>query len=688
MVNALLEEGIRAHDQGDRPEAAVLYRQVLERKPGNSDAIYLLGVIDYQEGRLDAARKAIHRAIRISPKVPYYYYYLGLVEKETGNLDLAVRYWKKGVKLNGKLAPFYEELAKASLEHDDAEGALAWTRRGRRIAPDNLKLMNYKAIALYETGAYDAARDLYGKIIKEEWEYPEVWNNLGNCHYVEERWSEATDAYRQAIAIEPQFAEAWSNLGDALRRQNRLAEGMAALERATAIDPACSNAWHNRGTILQIRGEMRGAERAYLRALELDPANPILFSNYLFSTLYREEVSADEIYARHRAYGERIEAAFEPARRPRTPPFPGDGRKLRIGLVSADFKWHSVGYFLAPFLEHYDRSRFEITAYSGVRKPDSRTEVFRECVDRWRAVHGLSDEAMASCILRDRIDVLVDLSGHTESNRLPVFARQPAPVQVSWLGYPASTGLTRIHYRLTDSITEPPESAVFSSEALYPLEDGFHCFRPHPCCPVPSAPPFERNGYITFGSYNYLAKVTPGVIATWADILDALPDALLVLKSHILEDETVRDRYRRSFRDQGADLKRVRFEGFRPSVEAHLASYGEIDIALDPFPYNGTTTSCEAMWMGVPVVVLAGARHAARVGMSLVTRAGHPEWVAFDRAAYVAIATTLAADRERLGHLRKTLRDEMAGSPLRDETGFTRKLESAFQAIFMESHDA
>lgn len=296
---------------------------------------------------------------------------------------------------------------------------------------------------------------------------------------------------------------------------------------------------------------------------------------------------------------------------------------------------------------------------------------------------------MVEQIRKDRIDILVDLSGHTELNRLPVFANKPAPVQVSWLGYPGTTGVDAIDYRLVDAITEPPEGfSEFSSETLYPLPDGFHCYTPRDGTPEPADPPSMAKGTLTFGSFNYLGKVTGEVVATWAEILKAVPGSRILLKSHILDDRSVRDHIYDRFAAAGIPRERILARGFTETVLEHLGVYSEVDLALDPFPYNGTTTTCEALWMGVPVITLQGERHAARVGASLLSQVGRPEWIANDRGSYVERAVTLATDPEALLQARRTLRPAMAACPLRDEVGFTRKLTTAFRDMWERHLDA
>lgn len=680
MVHDLLAEGIRAHDQGDRQTATRCYRRILEKRPRHSDAIYLLGVVDFQEGRWEKARTEIRRAVQINPRVPFYYYYLGLAEKALGRKEQGLECFRKGLRLNRELAPLQEETAKVLLELGQPEEALEHSQEVTRIAPDNLAGLNLRGMALLDLRRTEEAREVFLQLVQMKWEYPEAWNNLGNCYHALEQWEPAVDAYRQALRLVPAFPEAWSNLAEGLRRLNRLDEAMAATERALELDPQHVEALVNQGTILQIRGEMARSEGAYRRALELQPDRSLVFSNWLFSTLYREDLSAEEVAARHREYGRRFgregvewNGKIEPR----------EGRPLRVGLVSADFKWHSVSYFLEGFLRHHDRGRLQLTAYSGVRKEDGRTEEFRHLTQYWREAGPWSDDRLAEQIRQDRIDILIDLSGHTEANRLPVFAQRPAPVQVSWLGYPHSTGLPGMDFRLSDAWTEP--EGIYdgmSSESIYRLPQGFHCFTPHPRCPEPEPGPAERGGAVTFGSYNYVGKVSRAVVACWAELLRRVPESRLVLKSHTLGDATLRGRFERFFREEGIEPGRVDLQGFRGRVEEHLASYAQIDVALDPFPYNGTTTTCEALWMGVPVVALAGDRHAGRVGQSLLHQVGHPEWVGADPENYLQIAAGLARDPAALAGWRRSLRKEMAASSLRDEKGFCRKLEWALEAMW------
>lgn len=360
-------------------------------------------------------------------------------------------------------------------------------------------------------------------------------------------------------------------------------------------------------------------------------------------------------------------------------------RRLRIGYVSADFRMHSVGYFLSAIFLNHDAASVETFCYSGCTDEDEQTGFFRSHAAHWRSTTGLDDSEFAAQIRTDAIDILVDLSGHTYGHRLEVFARKPAPLQVTWLGYPDTTGLSAIDYRLTDPIVDPPGAAdSASSERLFRLPDGFHCYTAPVAAPDVSRLPAERNGFVTFGSFNNLAKVNHQVLDAWAGVLKEVAGSHLILKSTRLLDPEMRRRVLRLLEHRGIASDRVRLIGKLPTAADHLAVYGEVDIALDTFPYNGATTTCEALWMGVPVVTLAGDRHAGRVGASMLSQVGLQDLVTERSQDYIATAARLAADLSALAVLRTGLRGRLAASPLCDGPRFTRQLEAAFRTMWRE----
>jgi protein O-GlcNAc transferase len=357
-------------------------------------------------------------------------------------------------------------------------------------------------------------------------------------------------------------------------------------------------------------------------------------------------------------------------------------RRLRIGYVSSDLNAHPVGKFVLPLLAHHDTSQLEIFAYAQVRMEDEVTHRLRACTNSWRNITGLSDIQAADLIHRDEIDILVDLAGHTAGHRLLVFACKPAPVQVSYLGYPATTGLRTMDYRLTDSLADPPGmTETYFTEHLIRLPSTAWCYQAPVDMPIIHALPAARNGYITFGSLNNFTKVNVVHANRWAQILHRVPDSRLLLKAVALNSQSARQRMVQMMSASGIAPDRLELRGSVPIAE-HLAFYNRIDIALDTYPYHGTTTTCEALWMGVPVVTLAGPSHVSRVGVSLLSAVGLSQLIAFDSEQYIQIAVELAGDRNRLFHLQDSLRSGLQQSPLMDVTTFARAVETAYRDMW------
>ena len=396
--------------------------------------------------------------------------------------------------------------------------------------------------------------------------------------------------------------------------------------------------------------------------------------------LYLPEQNPDEILAEHRRWAQ--VHANVPGGVPRYANSRDPARRLRVGYVSADFRSHAVGFFFEPLLANHDRNVVEAVCYSGVARPDATTERLRSMASQWRDIGGLSTEQVASMIRADGIDILVDLAGHTSGTRLKVFAHKPAPVQVTYLGYPTTTGLPVMDYRFTDELADPEGEDVYYTEKLLRLPGAFLCYRPLDNCPPVSPLPAMEKGYVTFGSFNNLSKISPSVISLWVKLLQEVPGSRLFVKNPSLTDTATRERYYGLLEKQGATRDRVELQGRTATQAEHLALYSRLDIALDTFPYNGTTTTCEAIWMGVPVITLAGQRHAGRVGVSILSNAGFGEWIARTPEQYITLAAGLAADVKKLAALRANLRQRMSDSPLCDGQVFARKVETAYREIW------
>jgi len=497
--------------------------------------------------------------------------------------------------------------------------------------------------------------------------------------FTQGRLEEAVAACRQGLVIAPTQSALHNNLALALRRLGRTSEAIDAFETAIAHDGRNVEAMSNLADTLRGAGRMSEALALYRRALAVAPGHVDVRANFLMTLQYATDVAPREITEEHRRWGELFANTprHDHGARARD-----EGKRLRVGYLSPDFRAHSVAWFLDGILRGHDAQEVEVFGYADVARPDGTTARFATQVHAWRNVHALDDVTLAARIAEDEIDVLVELAGHTERSRLGVMARRPAPVQVTYLGYPCTTGLAAIDYRIVDALTDPPGSEALSTETLVRPAPGFLVYAPPWDAPEVAPLPAARAGVVTFGSFNATSKLNDDVLATWAALLARVPDSRLLLKGLPFADDAVCARFRNSFATRGIAPERVLLRPFAQGREAHLATYGEIDVALDTFPYNGTTTTCEALWMGVPVVTLAGAAHAGRVGLSLLTQVGRTAWIADTRDAYVEIAAALAAARGALGTERATLRETVRASGLTDGPGFTRALERFYRAAW------
>jgi predicted O-linked N-acetylglucosamine transferase (SPINDLY family) len=551
-----------------------------------------------------------------------------------------------------------------------------------RIYRDILQQQPDEPIALHllgrlamRVGQMPAAEQLLRRSITVDPTVAQRHNDHGVALHSLGRLDEAIEALQAALAIKPDLVETLSNLSAGMNARGQFSSAIELARRATEIDPAYSDAFNNLGNALNWNGHPEQAVDAYRKAVELAPAAAQWHSNLLMVMHYLPEVDPPAMFAAHQAFGQK----FASKTRQKHPNRRDKNRRLRIGYVSPDFRQHSVGYFIDAAIEKFDRNAFEVVCYSDVAQPDAMTRRMQSRASAWRAIRGLSHEAVEQLIRRDQIDILIDLAGHSGTNRLPVFAHKPAPVQVTYLGYPDTTGLSAIDHRITDSRADPPDGDAdqFNVEELHRLDPCAWCFRPHE--PYPPLPPPRGDDHpITFGTFSAISKINDALIAIWGEILRELPHARFCIKAGALAQPEVADRIRAKFQSHGIAPERLDLLGQHLDATKHLSMYDRLDIALDTFPYHGTTTTCEAMWMGVPVVTLAGQTHAGRVGVSLLGILGLDDLIAPNRQAYVRIAIELARDPQRLASLRQSLRPRMLTSPLMNGYDFVRRLESAY----------
>jgi protein O-GlcNAc transferase len=563
------------------------------------------------------------------------------------------------------------------------EAAECYTRALRRT-PDDANVQSNIGCLFIDLGRFGEAVTHLRKAITSRPDYAEAHFNLGNALRREGKADAAFSAYQEAIRLKPEFPEALCNLGDLLKERAALTAAVDHFDAACRMRPDFLEALNNLGETLKDQGEIEKAIAAYQRALTVQPSNAVVYSNLLLALNYTPAISAEALFRAHRAWDAQCAAQYFPP----SVHYPLDlspNRRLRVGYISPDFCTHSVSFFAEPLLQAHDRQTVEVFCYPNLKSEDATTRRLQALADHWQPIQTLDDATVAELIGRDRIDILVDLAGHTKDNRLLVFARKPAPIQVTWLGYPNTTGMRAMDYRLSDGIADPDDgSGNGCTEAIVRLPQGFLCYRPLDSASPVAPTPAIHLGHVTFGSFNNTSKITRDVVRTWAAILRRVPTARLLLKSKQLGDGPTAERYRQMFVDHGIATERLDLLGRLEPAQDHLDAYGRLDIALDPFPYNGTTTTCEALWMGVPVITLRGSSHVARVGASLLTHCGLTDLIAETETDYIERATALAADLAALTALRAGMRTRLAASPLTDHHRFAGAVENVYRHLWQD----
>ena len=576
--------------------------------------------------------------------------------------------------------PSVDRAFAAALEHHRA-GRLVEAERGYRAIlnrqPAHADSLNLLGVIALQTGNADAALALVQRAVALRPDAPVCRNNLGQVLERLGRDDEAGRCYEGAIERDPQYAEAHNNLGLIRQRQDRLEEAEALYRKAIELDPKYGEPHANLGNLLKDRGELDAAIASHRRAALLRPDLAALGSNLLLTLHYHPASSPLDLAREHRAWAERHVAPLAAARRPHANA-PEPDRRLRVGYVSPDFREHPVARFILPLFREHDRREVEIFGYSDVTTPDAVTASIREHVGRWRDVAALTDDRLADLVRADGIDVLVDLAAHSGHNRLLTFARKPAPVQITYLAYCSTTGVDAIDYRVTDRFLDPPEEPCHYSETSLHLSRCYWCYSAPPL-PDSRRPVIERRaGPPTFGCLNNFAKVTDVTLALWARLLRRVPEADLLVYART---DAHRERVRRALRAAHIDESRADFVGRQPLAD-YLDTYRRIDVALDPFPYGGGTTTCDALWMGVPVITLAGRTAVSRAGSTLLSHVGLERLVARDEEQYVELAAALIGDAASLAMSRSEVRGRLETSPVMDAPGFARDLEAAFRAAW------
>jgi protein O-GlcNAc transferase len=547
--------------------------------------------------------------------------------------------------------------------------------------PDAFEPRYFLGYTLFRRKNFGAADALLEQAIERSPSSHDAQYMLGRVRIEQREFEEAIVALRRATELAPSWAPAWLSLADALAALGRLDAAEDHYLYALRLAPELAQIHYDYANLLLQLGRVDEAIAHYRTALELKPGFKGAETNFIYALNFTDAWSPDDVFRAHRAWAERYAEPITSAARPHTR-ITRTNQRLRVGYVSANFRDHAVTWFFEPVLRHHDATGFAVYCYSDVRVPDARTERLRRYPCIWRDTAKLDDEELAQLVRDDRVDILVDLTGHTQGDRLPAFARCPAPLQITWNGYVNTTGMSAIDYRITDVYADPPgKTEHFHTERLLRMPEIFEPFEiPADDLPVGPLPALER-GYVTFGSFNTAAKITPRMLALWSSILYDLPSARLLMIA--MPEGRTHERIRATFAQHGIDAGRIEIRG-RLSHSAFMAAHREVDIALDTFPFNGCTTTSHALWMGVPVVTLAGRTHVTRVGFSMVSNVGLARLAATTGEQYVSIATDLARNLSQLEHVRATLRARMQSSPNMDGARFTRFLENAYRRIWAD----
>lgn len=639
---------LRHHQAGELPAAEQIYRQILEVDPNHAEALHLLGIVAYQDGRHEVAVECFGRALTVEPHN----------------------------------AVFHNSLGTAYLALGKPSEAAANSRRALEIKPDYAEAHYNLANALKRQGKLGEAVAHYRRALAVQPDYAEAHNNLGNTLADQGNPSDAVACYRRALEIKPDYAEAHNNLGISLADQGKLDEAIASYQRALQISPDDAETHNNLGHVHKRQGNLEGATACYQRALQIRPDSAEVHGNLLLVEHYRSGVTPARLADAHAEWDRRHAASLKGCRQPfgntREP-----DRPLRLGFVSSDLRRHPVAYFFVRCLEALRSERCETVCYSGAARKDDLTERIAAAAGTWRDVRGLPDEALAAQIRRDGIDVLFDLAGHTAGNRLLVFARKAAPVQVTWIGYAGTTGLPAIDYLFADRFHVPEGAEVHYPERVVRLPGIRFCYDPPDEAPPVGPLPALGAGHVTFGSFNNPAKITPEVVASWAEILRRVPNARLILKYRGLDDRGTSRRYLQMFADHKVAPAQIELRGWSAYAQM-LAEYHEIDLALDPFPFCGAATSAEALWMGTPVVTCPLETFSSRQTLAILSSVGLTETVASDLSHYVDLAVGLARDLPHLANLRATLRNRLAISPLCDGPRFAAAFMEAVRGVWQE----
>ncbi len=676
-VDALLNRGIVLRELNRPEEALASLDRALALEPGRIEAQLTRSAVLLDLKQPEAALAGCDLALAQRPDLPEALLIRGDAQMDLRRPQEALADYGRGLALRPEHPELVLNQGNALLALGRTEEAQASYERALALRPNSADALYNLGLARFRLGRPEEALAWYDRALEFSPEDAKVWVNRAAALQLLKRYDEALVSVERGLSLRPGHAEAMLNRGTTLLALQRPSEALECFEQVLAVDPGQADASLNRGAALHALGRHREAMDSYARALALGPERSGIHSNIIFVLDFIPEISFSEHQRERHEYGQSMAAI------PTGVPHGNDrdpSRPLVLGYVSGDFKHHSAAGCFRPVLRRHDRSQFRIVCYSGVGDEDDWTQEFRQLADAWRPISGVDDTVLDEQIRADRVDILIDLSGHTRGNRMPLFARKPAPIQVTGWGHSGGTGLRTMDYQFADPVFIPDSARPLFAETCWDL----------PCCITFEAPewapalgplPASANGFVTFGSLNRLTKVSPAALALWARILTAVPGARLLVKDFLLDDAPLRRQILDIMAGHGVDPERIILRG-STSHQAHLAAYNEVDIALDTFPASGGVTTWEALWMGAPVVAALGHSPGSRVSAAILHALGLDRWVEDREPDYFARAVRLATDLDGLDRFRAGIRSTILASAAGDPGRYTRAVEAAYRAMW------
>ena len=643
-VETDLEKALAHHRAGHLAEAQAIYDRLLDGSPDDPELLHLRGTLAHQLGHSDDGIVLLQRAVGLQPGDHQVLSNLGVMLRAMGRLDEAVSAFR---------------------------AALA-------VEPENVWALNNLGNALRAQGDLAAAEKAYREAIRLNPDYAGAFANLGTVLLDGGRAAEAISLLHKAVSLDPQSGDAHASLGCAYLLEHRPADAENAFNQSLEARPGDTRTLHHLGIAQRKQGRAAEAVQTLRRVVSAMPAAANAHSDLIMALHYLPGLEAADLHAEYRRFGETHD---RPGPAPAHANDPDPERRLRVGYLGASFRRHPVGLFLRPVLDRHDGTAVETFCYSSHPSADDLTASFRAAADHWIDAAAMDDDALAARIREDGIDILVHLSGHMENNRQGVLARKPAPVQVGWMGGSGGSGLASVDYLIADRFHVPTEGGEDFVEEVLSMPNAAVCYVAPEYAPSVVTPPCLTSGFVTFGSTNNLPKINDEVVAAWARILERVARSRMIVKNRFLDEPAIAAGLAERFAAHGIDGTRLDLRGASPPAEM-LATYNEIDIALDSFPYSGGMTTCEAMWMGVPVITWPGALFTSRHATCHLSNGGFPEFVADSLEAYVDLGASLAGNHFRLARVRSTMREVMAASPLCDAGRFTRDLEDRYREIW------